>query len=71
MTIACSNPFSECVIESLAIPVVQSLLSSAAEKKARGRFGRLEDELERSNQEFIDNQRQQQQVCVCVCARAC
>ena len=41
---------------------MQSLLSSAREKKPRGRYQRLEDEMERSNQDYIDNHKQQQQV---------
>ena len=32
-----------------------------------GRYAKLEEEMERGNQEFIDQQRNQQQVCVCVC----
>lgn len=40
----------------------QSLLSSAREKKPRGRYARLDEELERSNQDYIDQQRHQQQV---------
>ncbi len=40
---------------------LQSLLSSAREKKPRGRYGKLEDEMERSNQDFIEQQRNQQQ----------
>jgi len=36
-------------------------LSSAREKKPRGRYAKLENEMERSNQEFIDHQRSQQQ----------
>lgn len=48
----------------LCVPsfVLQSLLSSAREKKPRGRYARLDDELERSNQDYIDRQKQQQQV---------
>ena len=41
---------------------LQSLLSSAREKKPRGRYARLEEELVRSNQEFIEQQRNQQQM---------
>lgn len=40
----------------------KSLLSSAREKKPRGRYARLDEELERSNQDYIDQQRHQQQV---------
>lgn len=40
----------------------QSLLTSAREKKPRGRYSRLEDEMERSNQDFIQQHRHQQQV---------
>ena len=32
------------------------------QKKPRGRYQKLEDELERSNQEYIENQQHQQQV---------
>jgi hypothetical protein len=38
------------------------LLSSAREKKPRGRFARLEEELVRSNQDFIEQERNQQQM---------
>lgn len=41
--------------------LLQSLLSSAREKKPRGRYAKLEDEMERSNQDFIEQQRSQQQ----------
>ena len=40
---------------------LQQLVSSAREKKV-GRYARLEDEMERNNQDFIDQQRHQQQV---------
>lgn len=40
----------------------KSLLSSAREKKPRGRYSRLDEELERSNQDYIDNQLHQQQM---------
>ena len=43
---------------------IQSLLASAREKKPRGRYARLEDEMERSNQDFIDQQKNQQQVMI-------
>ena len=36
------------------------------QKKPRGRYQKLEDELERSNQDFIDHQKHQQQVSVYV-----
>lgn len=42
----------------------KSLLASAREKKPRGRYARLEDEMERSNQDFIDQQKNQQQVMI-------
>jgi uncharacterized circularly permuted ATP-grasp superfamily protein len=32
------------------------------QRKPRGRYQRLEDELERSNQDYIEDQRHQQQV---------
>lgn len=41
---------------------MQQLVSSAHDKKPRGRYARLEEEMERGNQEFIDQQRNQQQV---------
>ncbi|XP_003389021.1 PREDICTED: syntaxin-6-like [Amphimedon queenslandica] len=40
----------------------QLLSSSHAQKKKHGRYQRLDDELERSNQDFIDQQRHQQQM---------
>lgn len=50
------------LIYALLLPFLQSLLSSAREKKPRGRYAKLEDDMERSNQEFIDQQKNQQQV---------
>lgn len=40
----------------------QQLVSSARDKKPRGRYARLEEEMERGNQDFIEQQRHQQQV---------
>ncbi len=40
------------------------MLHTAREKKPRGRYARLEEEMDRSNQDYIDQQRQQQQVIV-------
>ena len=37
-------------------------MSSAREKKAVGRYAKLDNEMERGNQDFIDQQRHQQQV---------
>ena len=34
------------------------------EKKPRGKYAKLEEELVRSNQDFIDQQRRQQQACI-------
>ena len=42
----------------------QSLLHTAREKKPRGRYARLEEEMERSNQDYIGEQRHQQQVVI-------
>lgn len=55
----------------------QQLVSSARDKKPRGRYAKLEEEMERGNEDFIDQQRNQQQVrissggCVCGCRRPC
>ena len=43
-----------------SLPPSQSLLSSR--EKPRGKYARLENELERSNQDFIGQHKQQQQV---------
>ena len=62
----CFPPVCVCVC------VHQQLVSSAREKKPRGRYAKLEEEMERGNQDFIEQQRNQQQVreclslCVCV-----
>lgn len=40
----------------------QQLLNSAAQRKSHSRYQKLEEEMERSNQDFIDQQRHQQQV---------
>ena len=40
----------------------KQLLNTNMQKKPRGRYQKLEDELERSNQDFIDHQKHQQQV---------
>lgn len=53
---------SETVHSKLEAVKRKSLLSSAREKKPRGRFARLEEELVRSNQEFIEQERHQQQM---------
>ena len=45
-------------------PTLQSLLHTAREKKPRGRYARLEEEMERSNQDYIEQQRNQQQVII-------
>lgn len=42
----------------------KSLMSSGREKKPRGRYARLEEELERSNQDYIEQQRHQQQMII-------
>ena len=42
---------------------VQQLVSSARDKKPRGRYAKLEEEMERGNQDFIEQQKNQQQVC--------
>ncbi|XP_064395680.1 syntaxin-6-like [Halichondria panicea] len=42
----------------------KSLLHTAREKKPRGRYARLEEEMERSNQDFIEGQRNQQQMVI-------
>lgn len=44
--------------------ILQSLLTSAREKKPRGRYARLEDEMERNNQDYIEQQKNQQQVMI-------
>lgn len=44
--------------------VLQSLLTSAREKKPRGRYARLEDDMERNNQDFIEQQKNQQQMVI-------
>lgn len=42
----------------------KSLLHTAREKKPRGRYARLEEEMERSNQDYIEQQRHQQQAMI-------
>lgn len=37
-------------------------MSSSVQKRPKGRYQKLEDELERSNQDYIDNTQHQQQV---------
>ena len=39
-------------------------MMGSEEKKPRGKYAKLEEELVRSNQDFIDQQRQQQQACI-------
>jgi predicted ArsR family transcriptional regulator len=42
----------------------KQLVSSAREKKAVGRYAKLDNEMERGNQDFIDQQRHQQQAII-------
>ena len=42
----------------------QALLNTAREKKPRGRYARLDDELERSNQDYIEQHKHQQQMLI-------
>ena len=44
---------------------LQQLVSNARDKKPRGRYAKLDEEMERGNQDFIEQQKNQQQVCVC------
>ena len=46
----------------VCLSYLQQLVSSAREKKAVGRYAKLDNEMERGNQDFIDQQRHQQQV---------
>jgi hypothetical protein len=39
-------------------------VSSAREKKPRGRYAKLEEEMERGNQDYIEQQRHQQQTII-------
>ena len=65
---------SFCVLSSclcLCLCVHQQLVSSAREKKPRGRYAKLEEEMERGNQDFIEQQRNQQQVRECLSLFVC
>ena len=50
------------VIYCDTLPYLQQLVSSAREKKVGGRYAKLDNEMERGNQDYIDQQRHQQQV---------